>query len=123
MAAVDVVADEFEVVTGKASKEEKIGLEDYKRVHCRINKIPGIGCLLANHLIGIAVIVGVLPLSLFSFIDGGAKKFYEGLEKHFKEQNKTRSNPDEHYTLPPKAIVLENVRFLTQTVFEYKYIH
>ena len=69
--------------------------------------IPDVGSLFANHIIGITCIVGILPLSLFKMIGGGAKKFYEKLEDSLKG-----------IKLPPKDEVLKNVKHLAENFMD-----
>ena len=76
----------------------------------------------ANHVIGVASVVGILSLDLFLFVHGGAKKFYNDMEKYFNIQNQLNPDPNKHYVLPEKDIVIENVRYLVQEVLGYKYI-
>ena len=59
-------------------------------------------------MIGIATIVGLLLLTMFRMMKGGAKKFIQLLEKRFKKQ------------LPSKADILENIRFMAEVVLKKK---
>ena len=44
------------------------------------------------------------------------------MEKYFNIQNQLNPDPNKHYVLPEKDIVIENVRYLVQEVLGYKYI-
>ena len=101
---------EFDIVRRKAS--DRADKETYNRLYRRILKIPGIGELATNHVIGVATIVGLVPLSYFPLVNGGADKFYEGLEDFYKAQNEQEDDPSNHYHLPPKTDVVENVGYL-----------
>ena len=78
-------------------------------------KIPEIGPLSTNHFIGVASIVGILPLKLFVMMRGGASKFFDELEDHFNNQNKKELDPNKHYKLPKRETIQENITHLIKT--------
>ena len=80
---VGVITAVFESVR----RTEKPEQEDYNRLQRNIQRIPGVGTLSANHIIGIAAIVGILPLSLFPMVSGGADKFINDLEGALQQNN------------------------------------
>ena len=104
MEAMMDIAAEFEHIW----KLDSLDQSDYDRLHRHVSRIPSIGELGVNHVIGIAAIVGLLPLTMFRMMKGGAKKFVQLLEKRFKEQ------------LPSKADILENIKFMAEVVLKKK---
>lgn len=81
------------------NKSEKITTAEYDRLHHHIiGNIPSIGELFSNHVIGIASLIGIVPLSAYPMVTGGANKFIEIIEDVFINQQ-----------LPLKDVILENV--------------
>ena len=101
--AVDIVTEE--IVKIRSSKS--VSLAGYKRLLKTIQTIPSIGVLFANHVIGIASVVGIVPLELYSYIDGGASKFYTRLKREFPNEK-----------LPPKEDVINNIRYMAEMVMD-----
>ena len=116
------VAAEFQVVNKLVSRGKKLTQLHYDKLHRNVMKIPGIRALSCHHVIGVAAIVGIVPLSLFPFVQGGAKKFYTDLEKHFRQHNQQLNDDEMHITLPEKEVVIENVAYLAKELFGYGYI-
>ena len=103
MAAVAVVTKEIE----RIRKLEKVTQDDYHRLRMSIQEIPSIGSLFSNHVIGIASLVGIVPLKLFAMVEGGANKFYKKLKDTFPND-----------TLPPQEEVITNVRYMAEAIFD-----
>ena len=79
--------------------------DDYNGIHRRIMaEFNGVGNLRANHLSGMATILGLLPLSLFKFVDGGATKAYETIKVIYGKE------------VPNKEETINNVHHLMETI-------
>ena len=48
--------------------------DDYTKLHRALKSLPRIGTLRANHIIAIAAIVGIVPLKMFNWVEGGAER-------------------------------------------------
>ena len=132
--AIERLVCEFELVR----RLPKIEQEDYNRLHRHIQRIPMVGTLSSNHIIGICSIVGILPLSMFPLVNGGADKFLDDLEDSLqlsggrsnetvdgdktkqatstasKKKNKKKRIKKKDRVLPRKEIVMDNVRHLCE---------
>jgi hypothetical protein len=60
--------------------------------------LDGVGPLKANHLIGICSLLGLLPLSLFSQMEGGAAKAHTVLQSH-------------HPNTPAREEAMDNIHY------------
>ena len=75
-----------------------------------------------NHVIGLASIVGVVLLTFFLRVNGGADKFYENLYDFYQQQNQLQEDDDNRYKLPPKSEVIDNIGYLAKQIFCYCFI-
>ena len=62
------ITGEFDNIRKLASSGEKLAQLHYDRLHGAIMRIPDIGTLSCHHVIGVASVVGILPLPLFRFV-------------------------------------------------------
>ena len=84
--------------------DEGLTQKDYDDLLTYITKhLPQVGELKANHALGIAACVGLLPLEALGMIRGGACKFYSRMKTACPE-------------LPPKNIVLRDLGGLLETL-------
>ena len=65
----------------------KVKAGKYKKLYNLVKKIPKVGLLNANHLLGLMALSGVIPLILFEDKFGGAIVGYKRLdEKHLLQE-------------------------------------
>lgn len=62
-----------------------ISQNEYNRLHTAVLEIPGISEWQSDHIIGLAAIVGIIPLEMFKFVINGAQDAKSMLEKRCKE--------------------------------------
>ncbi len=73
------MASDFQVVFSKARVSKPDCVFVFKSIQ---QNLDGVGPLKANHLISICSLLGLLPLSLFSQVEGGAVKAHKALQSH-----------------------------------------
>ena len=86
--AIQLTRRALENVEQESKKEcDKLKAREYQKLYKLLNKIPRVGPLNANHLLGLMALCGVIPVILFEEEVGGATKGYERLdEKHFLQK-------------------------------------
>ena len=77
--------------------------KNYTRLHQSVKKLPNIGTLRSNHILGISAIVGIIPFTMYTWVVGGAEKAMNLLVKKF-------------INLPDREQMLENIRYLAEIV-------
>jgi hypothetical protein len=93
------VTSDFQVVFSKA----RVSKPDYLFLCKSIQRnLDGVGLLKANHLIGVCSLLGLLPLSLFSQIEGGAAKAHAVLHSH-------------HPNTPAREEAMDNIHYAIES--------
>lgn len=91
----------------RISEIKVISIKEYKTLHRKFKILPEIGNLMANHMLVVASIIGIVPLKSYKWVIGGVEREMKMLENIF-------------LNLPDRNIVMENIRYSTEVVIRHK---